>query len=510
MIRKFSYNSKVSDQVRFDLYEVVSYFFKQDPSMPIIDTIKTPSVYSSEYFERASVAALYSKDVALQLGLNARETAFRKFLECEHCCSIQNERAGPDFLSLTRDSRLLTVLHRARSVIMRILKTAPTFEQLQPMLGPGANIGIPSSYALPRNKLRPDPSCSFGSPGHKLLLKAYCPAWGRLAEPIESTAKLQFVPKNYKTDRPIVVEPVLNSFWQKGIGSHVRNLLRQDGLDIKTAQPLHRDSARRASVSDTHSTIDFSSASDLISLSTVRLLLPDDWFNLLALFRSDSVELDSGKILHLSKFSSMGNAYTFELETLIFYAIAVACGSEKPLVYGDDVIIEQELSSIFITVCETLGFKVNLEKSYIRGPFKESCGGDYHCGYDVRPIFLRDSSTYQSLYAYRNGWYRKGYEELAQKIDTVIPYGAKLVGPISESDGFLIGHSDFQSRKIKNGHEGLWIQSYQPSKLTVEDPLPGDDVLPYYSAYAGSAGSSHNSVRGVGKHVKRWIRHRNN
>jgi hypothetical protein len=93
-------------------------------------------------------------------------------------------------------------------------------------------------------------------------------------------------------------------------------------------------------------------------------------------------------------FSSMGNGFTFELETLIFYSVARTCAYFRGIsgvisVYGDDIICPSMLADDLTWVLEYLGFTVNTEKSFVSGPFRESCGGHYHNGVDVTPFYLR-------------------------------------------------------------------------------------------------------------------------
>ena len=73
------------------------------------------------------------------------------------------------------------------------------------------------------------------------------------------------------------------------------------------------------------------------------MLLPEAWFDLLNDCRSQAVSY-KGEWIELNMFSSMGNAFTFELESLIFWAIANAVcycsGSRGHIsVYGDDIIV---------------------------------------------------------------------------------------------------------------------------------------------------------------------------
>jgi len=209
--------------------------------------------------------------------------------------------------------------------------------------------------------------------------------------------EIVFVPKNAKTHRVIAKEPHVNSFMQKGFGRYLRDRLRTvAGVDLKD-QTLNQQLARDGSLTGTLATIDLSGASDTISTELVRLLLPEKWFSLLDQIRSKSGYLREKEYwVHYNKFSSMGNACTFELESLMFWALCSAVleinGGEQTLnVYGDDIVVPVEHYESVVKVIDYVGFSVNKEKSFHSGPFRESCGKDYFLGHDVRPIFLKES-----------------------------------------------------------------------------------------------------------------------
>jgi hypothetical protein len=101
----------------------------------------------------------------------------------------------------------------------------------------------------------------------------------------------------------------------------------------------------------------------------------------------------------------MGNATTFPIETIVFYALGVAVADlsrhkSRSLipewdsirgvvsVFGDDCILPVTYASDFLRLAKSLGFRPNLEKSFWRGHFRESCGGDYFAGRNVRPLFI--------------------------------------------------------------------------------------------------------------------------
>jgi len=131
-------------------------------------------------------------------------------------------------------------------------------------------------------------------------------------------------------------------------------------------------------------------------------------------------EPQSGTLDHwvrLEKFSSMGNGFTFELETLIFYVIAdyatsvaVDDGAYMPTrVFGDDILCDSRGADNVIALLRFLGFRLNDDKSFVGGAFKESCGGDFWAGRPVRPYYLKDVlDEPQQLIAFANGIRRLG------------------------------------------------------------------------------------------------------
>jgi hypothetical protein len=160
-------------------------------------------------------------------------------------------------------------------------------------------------------------------------------------------------------------------------------------------------------------------ASDTLAIELVRDLLPPDWFDILWALRSPNGNFD-GTIRPWAKFSSMGNGYTFELETIIFLALAKSVCEVKGIkhsqvsVFGDDIILPTDAFAAFSDVLRYSGFCINKEKSFTRGHFRESCGGDYFQGRDVRPFYLkRQIRSVRDLIFLRNSLLlslRKGIE----------------------------------------------------------------------------------------------------
>lgn len=210
---------------------------------------------------------------------------------------------------------------------------------------------------------------------------------------IVSNNKVSFVPKTASTHRAIAVEPLLNGYLQKGTDLFLRKRLKRLGIDLSD-QSLNQRMAREGSLSDSDEsfvTIDLSSASDNISIGLARSILPAEWFSFLNSIRSHRYEL-GGKLYTYSKFCSMGNGFCFPLETLIFVACCSASGCGVPgtdfSVYGDDIIVRRKHAETVLRSLRILGFSPNTSKTFISGPFRESCGADWFGGVDVRPYTL--------------------------------------------------------------------------------------------------------------------------
>lgn len=198
------------------------------------------------------------------------------------------------------------------------------------------------------------------------------------------------VPKNAKTDRSINAEPKGNAFMQQAVGRLIRGRLKRFGVDLDD-QSVNQDLARNAEFLDL-ATLDLRAASDSISTELIHALLPIEWALLLDDLRSKQTRRD-GKWERLHKFSSMGNAFTFELESLVFWAIlrAVVPKHEHHYlgVYGDDLIVPSAYVRHVTLALRFFGFELNDQKSFWDGPFRESCGRHFFWGAEVTPIFQK-------------------------------------------------------------------------------------------------------------------------
>jgi hypothetical protein len=229
---------------------------------------------------------------------------------------------------------------------------------------------------------------------------------GGYASPLDNVFELTecnrflTVPKTAFTDRCIAAEPTGNAFLQQGVGRFLRGRLKRVGVDLDD-QSWNQWLASKAFALG-YSTIDLEGASDSVSLKLVKLLLPERWYGFFADLRSPFSRFVNGKDVkrvYLEKFSSMGNAFTFELESLIFWALVSSVNESyrdaggAVAVYGDDIVVKRSLFDAAVEVLNWCGFKVNSLKSYKDGNFFESCGGNYFMGIDVTGFCQEESLT---------------------------------------------------------------------------------------------------------------------
>lgn len=220
---------------------------------------------------------------------------------------------------------------------------------------------------------------------------------------IQSYGVFTTVPKDWKTLRAIEKQPTLSMFFQKGVGTYIRKRLRKYGIDLNSQ--THNQFLARGACSMGLATLDLSNASDSLCRELVRQLLPMEWYDWLDKCRTHEIRLPNHDVVPLQRFSAMGNGYTFELESLIFYAITYAAvqlagGNTRNSVvsvYGDDIIVDACYANAVMTALEKCGFSVNTDKSFTKGLFYESCGTQVFNGVDVTPVFQKKPIEKQSV-----------------------------------------------------------------------------------------------------------------
>lgn len=225
--------------------------------------------------------------------------------------------------------------------------------------------------------------------------------------------RLFFVPKNAEISRTCCTEPAINMLLQQSLGAFLCHCLERSFRIKLDEQPTHnREMARVGSIDGSLGTIDLRSASDSISWSLIKKICPNNLLGYFRLFRSPTAELPNGDRVDLRMISTMGNGFTFPLQTIIFACAVRAVYQEKGIpsscprtqfgVFGDDIVVRREAYADVVNLLTRLGFKVNDTKSFNTGPFRESCGYDWYTGTFVRGVYIRSLETHPEIYSAAN------------------------------------------------------------------------------------------------------------
>lgn len=378
---------------------VTDQVLRENLANGLFDRVATTTIDPRNYSEAIS----YSKDNAvisllkkcsglLSDEADLHQKAVETFYSCERVNAQTNARLsrfirnGPFEAA---DMRVIHFIDEWRKEIARVLGPLP--RSLGPRFSNGATYHDRGRLTTLPDKLTSVPGATRACVD---LFYAFPNAWTELIyrerrprfEEVRGN-RFTSVPKDSFKNRGICVEPLANVVLQLDIGHHMKKRLLKVGIDLEHGQQLHRDLAQLASLSGELATVDLSNASDTVSKNLVKLLLPSLWYDVLSTLRSPYTFIE-GKWVLLEKFSSMGNGFTFELETLIFHTLCTTLGVESK-VYGDDIIIPTGSYDGVVAALKFFGFEPNLKKSFKDGPFRESCGGDFFNGWPTRGPYMK-------------------------------------------------------------------------------------------------------------------------
>lgn len=248
-----------------------------------------------------------------------------------------------------------------------------------------------------------------------------------------SVSRLKFVPKDYKTSRSICMEPTVFMWAQQGVRLWLERAISEGRLKnhvVLSDQTRNQEASRLGSLTGTLDTIDLSSASDSVKWDLVKQVFPPGVLKHLHATRTRLVELPDGSVRSVNKYAPMGSALCFPVQSTIYAAVCILAaiaevhgvdwstpipnfsenvdslldwtfcerGRDKGdglvqefLAYGDDIVVDTRTTSTVIEMLVSLGFKVNVAKSFI-GPkqaFRESCGEFHYLGQTVTPYFFK-------------------------------------------------------------------------------------------------------------------------
>lgn len=438
-----------------------------------------PKAYSSsDNFSRDYLAYnLLRKFDAFDLPIDRRAAAIGSFLESEMTCAIVNDcgRMWSPVIPADKygECSLEAKIFLARKLIRRLLGPFSWDEAARHFrFSAGASTRMPRRTGHPFYKYMGRPHVTrsaallavcdiWRTPLWREQMREYCDDPTQWVT-IVPGSKADTVPKDSKTDRFICIEPEMNMRLQLGVGHMIRLRLKRVGIDLND-QTRNQDLAFEGSLLGNLATIDLSRASDSIALRLCRDLLPDDWYEAMCRIRSEVTHLslpEGTADVHLEKVSSMGNGFTFELESLIFWALSQAVvelhgiSETRVAVYGDDIVISTEAVEPLLDLLSYVGFTPNMSKSFWDGPFRESCGKHYFLGEDVTPFYIKERIEHENRYYWllnsynawlvrngesRNSAYNRIYRRATRRFGTlcVVPpgsgYESGLEVPISSA-----------------------------------------------------------------------------
>lgn len=234
-----------------------------------------------------------------------------------------------------------------------------------------------------------------------------------LKDPVIAS-KMVAVPKTYSGPRLIACEPTSHQWCQQNILDYLETRLPKTCLGPYITlrdQTQNQELARKGSIDRTLATIDLSEASDRVSCWLVERAFRRNTYLLKALascrtqFVENKIDKKSPRLHKLKKFSTMGSACTFPIESIIFASIAIAscllADGRRPSwrtigsyrnqvsVFGDDIIIPTRALGICEYLLNLCYFKVNRSKTFGIGKFRESCGLDAYNGEIITPIRIK-------------------------------------------------------------------------------------------------------------------------
>lgn len=480
----------------------VAILFREEEHEQLAELEFNPLDYNDLVALRDAYAAtkFLSKYEGLSFTHDLDEVAIKKFEKFELLCKQTNSR----FRDLAHDQKFtghVVWLHNA--VVRKIAKILGDYSADEltsmPDWGPGASTLIKRRDASPAKKFQ----CETGITRdlYSLIpweaLEVAFPLWS--AQLVESGFptfqvgnKVITVPKDAKANRVIAIEPGINLWFQKAIGEMIRKRLRRYGVDLRW-QSRNQKLAKKGSLNSLLATIDLSSASDSISSAVVEELIPPRWFSLMDSCRSHYGSYN-GSTKKWNKFSSMGNGFTFELESLIFYAIALCCAEYQHTglnsdvsAYGDDVILPTSCYKLFSEMMDFYGFVINDKKSHYNSTFRESCGAHYYSGVDVKPIYLKGKvesvpAVYRLANAIRrqahtrnanfgcDSRFRKVFELLVQQVPK--PYQFRIPDGLGDG-GFISNLDEATPSRARHGVEGYRVENVTEVSKTYQDETNG-------------------------------------
>lgn len=337
----------------------------------------------------------------------------------------------------------------------------------------------------------------------------------------EPPVRVVTVPKTMKGPRVIAVEPAHMQYVQQGLFKLMTRVLLEDRHSTLNSRMGWTDQEPNRWLSKDHvnySTIDLSEASDRVPLALVDFVFSTrpNLHAVLMNSRSERAELADGRNVRLNKFASMGSAMCFPVESMIFAACIMHAARVDPeggvrmspyfttkrrlgmmpawRVFGDDMVVPKTMTPTLISVLEAFGLKVNINKSFWTGKFRESCGADWYDGHNVSivkvrsafPIERSDTHAYIRGVSLHNRLMEAGMFESAHLVESeLIKSRPALYAPMGTDVIALWTYDESKvDWKFNRSTQQPQLRAYKPSFKYRLDELDGYGALRKYFAKA--------------------------
>jgi len=303
----------------------------------------------------------------------------------------------------------------------------------------------------------------------------------------EPPARLLAVPKTFSGPRLICSEPTSGQWCQQIIRDFLMRRVRDTSFSSAIrfdSQDRNQDLALAASLHESHSTIDLSSASDRISCWVVERLfrlrpeLLECMYSVRTRSVTQSIDRKSPQTSRLRKFSTMGSALTFPVQTYLFTTLVVGTilatrgwdhsfrsirrAAREVRVFGDDLIVPIDCHDNVVDTLTHFRLKVNSAKTFRNGKFRESCGVEAYDGNDITkvsflsvPLVSKPASVLSCIDTHNNllsaGWYATAIH-VKKTVDRLKRYSFRWVDQKSGLIGWhsLFGESNHHLRRRWN------------------------------------------------------------
>lgn len=217
-------------------------------------------------------------------------------------------------------------------------------------------------------------------------------------EGLERIHAIHFVPKQLDKLRTVSMEPPSLMFYQLGVQRAMISMINRSRwryhINFERAD-LNQDLAWLGSIDGSFATIDMSSASDTVRYRMVRSLFDGTCLREALVLSRSRLALYEGELYMPTYFAPMGSGCCFPVETCVFASVVDSVmqshGDRRAWrVYGDDIVVPGNRFDEVVSRLTQLGFVINLDKSFYgdHGGFRESCGGDFFYGENVRPVYV--------------------------------------------------------------------------------------------------------------------------